>query len=713
MRLVTVVALCSIIFSFQVCQSQIVQLPYGINVGSDLAIGHFKADNDDYFSGYSWNSYFNDNLPQLYKSSRSGEFAYEIPVAAEESDNRFDVTLYFVETDAGLSSKGSRLFKLSVNYKIVNEFDVFGTAESNTMSYTFKSILPRDGKIRIGLEKSNGDPMLSAFLIAEENYRVKEGALVDLDSVNIGGENVNGFHMESDLLFNSTDNSTETYKDEGDEKSVFSTGRRSTNVTTIAFLIKTDEPDNAKFSLDLLFRETEMWHQGDRVMELIINGKSEGIVDVLQHHERKDEVTKTFYDISSGTDGISVELVPLKDVSILSGFILRTYRNVGILEVNAEESTDGNDGENEEDNGKDTAEDSEEDNGGENEEETEEEEIENDEEQSELAKGQESSDFPAWNEFEVEDTSEVVPRHENCAVELGGKFYLIGGRRIQAVNVFDPKNRSWSQLSEPPFEINHCQCVAIGDKILIGMVFTGEFPNEIAVEHLMWFHPETDSWTNGTDIPVDRRRGSAATVVRGSKVFFINGNVGGHGAHSVSLNFFDAYDTETEEWEVLPSSPNGRDHGHAAIVENGKKIVVIGGRLSGVPNLFDASVSSVDIFEFDNDEDTSGKWTTAQDEMRYPGGGAIVEAIDDKTVVLSGGEGLGKVWGRTVIFDTESERFLDLNQGDMVYARHGTQLIRCKNGLYAIQGSGGQGGSPELSSVEVFTKDGSPPDVCE
>lgn len=99
--------------------------------------------------------------------------------------------------------------------------------------------------------------------------------------------------------------------------------------------------------------------------------------------------------------------------------------------------------------------------------------------------------------------------------------------------------------------------------------------------------------------------------------------------------------------------------------------------------------------------------------MKYPSGGAIVAAVDENTVVLAGGEGLGKVWGRTVIFDSRTERFLELNQGEMVRARHGTQLVRCKNGLYAIQGSGGQGGAPELYDVEVFTMDGNPPEECE
>lgn len=219
------------------------------------------------------------------------------------------MTLYFVETDVILSSRGSRIFEISVNDKTVNEFDFYGTSGSNPMSFTFKSILPIDEIIKIGLQKSIGDPMLSAVLIADENYRVLEGSLVTLNSTNVGGDSMDGFQMENDFLF---DNTTELHSVEGDINNVFSTGRRSTNATSLSFQIKTDEQDDAKFTLELLFKETKMWHQRDRVMELKINGKSQGIVDVLQYNDQNDELSRHFMISAPTVAAFSLNSYPSK-----------------------------------------------------------------------------------------------------------------------------------------------------------------------------------------------------------------------------------------------------------------------------------------------------------------------------------------------------------------------------------------------------------------
>ena len=51
------------------------------------------------------------------------------------------------------------------------------------------------------------------------------------------------------------------------------------------------------------------------------------------------------------------------------------------------------------------------------------------------------------------------PRHEHCAVSLGGQSYLIGGRGIKPVDEYDGATGIWSPKKEPSFdaEINHMQ----------------------------------------------------------------------------------------------------------------------------------------------------------------------------------------------------------------------------------------------------------------
>ena len=38
----------------------------------------------------------------------------------------------------------------------------------------------------------------------------------------------------------------------------------------------------------------------------------------------------------------------------------------------------------------------------------------------------------------IKPTGEPVARHEAAFVEVGGKFYLIGGRRMNPVSIYDP-----------------------------------------------------------------------------------------------------------------------------------------------------------------------------------------------------------------------------------------------------------------------------------
>jgi hypothetical protein len=59
----------------------------------------------------------------------------------------------------------------------------------------------------------------------------------------------------------------------------------------------------------------------------------------------------------------------------------------------------------------------------------------------------------------VSDANGTAPlaRHENGFVEVNGKFYLIGGRSIKSVNIFDPSTRVWTAGAAPPIELHHFQ----------------------------------------------------------------------------------------------------------------------------------------------------------------------------------------------------------------------------------------------------------------
>ena len=68
-----------------------------------------------------------------------------------------------------------------------------------------------------------------------------------------------------------------------------------------------------------------------------------------------------------------------------------------------------------------------------------------------------AEETPLWQPLET--INKPHARHEAAFVECDGRFYLLGGRRVQPVDIFDPATRTWSEGSRPPIEIHHFQPV--------------------------------------------------------------------------------------------------------------------------------------------------------------------------------------------------------------------------------------------------------------
>jgi hypothetical protein len=85
--------------------------------------------------------------------------------------------------------------------------------------------------------------------------------------------------------------------------------------------------------------------------------------------------------------------------------------------------------------------------------------------------------LPAWIEVNPDDIG-VTARHEACFVMVGRKAYLLAGRGIKPVNIYNPITRTWVNGTAPPKEIHHTQCVAVDDSIWIVSSWTGGFPKE-------------------------------------------------------------------------------------------------------------------------------------------------------------------------------------------------------------------------------------------
>jgi len=308
--------------------------------------------------------------------------------------------------------------------------------------------------------------------------------------------------------------------------------------------------------------------------------------------------------------------------------------------------------------------------------------------------GQDSLQNYSWHQIKAE--GEVTGRHENGFVEYKGLFYLIGGRGVKPVNVFNPETNIWVAKNNSPFEIHHFQPVVYKNAIYLLGAMTGPYPKEKPIENIWIYYPESDKWEKGPEIPVEYQRGGAGAVLRNDCIYLIGGIEYGH--TSGTNNRFDCYNIKENKWTSLTKAPHIRDHFSAVLVDD--KIYCIGGRNTSVhyPDAFNAFFSAtipyVDVYDF-----KSGLWYTLKEELPVPTAAGGVIAFDDK-IIYMGGEGEQKTaYNQTQCLNTKDGSWSMLNV--LSTGRHGSGAIVWKNKIYFAAGSPNQGGG-NMNSIEVF-----------
>ncbi len=298
----------------------------------------------------------------------------------------------------------------------------------------------------------------------------------------------------------------------------------------------------------------------------------------------------------------------------------------------------------------------------------------------------------AWETVAAE--GEPTARHEASLVAYKGKLYLIGGRRINPVDVYDPATNTWEAKSPTPIELHHFQAVVVGDAIYLIGAMTGGWPNEIPLEQVIAYYPETDTFEFLHEIPEDRRRGGAGAVVHDGKIYLTGGITNGH--MDGFKPWLDSYDPATGAWEVLPDAPHARDHFQTVIVDD--KLYAFAGRRSRyrTGDSFGLTTNYGNIFDL-----STGKWEQVAEATAIPthraGNMAIAWGAE---VVIGGGESGTQVPAHDEVeaFDTRSNTWRawpDLQRG-----RHGSGFAIIDGYLYTASGCGNRGGQPELTSLE-------------
>lgn len=296
----------------------------------------------------------------------------------------------------------------------------------------------------------------------------------------------------------------------------------------------------------------------------------------------------------------------------------------------------------------------------------------------------------------VATTNEPDERHENGFVEYDGKMYLMGGRGLKRVEIFDPSTNTWSDGAFPSFQMHHFQAVVYNNLIYVIGAYTGTCCDaETGVTHVWIYNPQTDSWAQSHEIPVDRRRGSTGTVVYNNKIYIVGGLEGGHGDPATAYAWFDEYDPATGQWKVLPDAPRVRDHFHATLY-NGK-MYLIGGRNSSVTSITGATIGEVDVYDF-----SSGNWSTLASSKNLPTPrGAPASILYNGQILVIGGETSQTLaHNDTEAFNPITETWSTLST--LVVGRHGTQAAIHDGAVYLPAGSAQKGGAPELDSIERY-----------
>lgn len=291
-------------------------------------------------------------------------------------------------------------------------------------------------------------------------------------------------------------------------------------------------------------------------------------------------------------------------------------------------------------------------------------------------------------------TGEPTARHEATLVGFDGKVFLLGGRRINPVDVYDPATNAWTAKSTTPMELHHFQGVVMGERIYLMGAMTGPYPRETPLEKIVVYYPKDDRFDFVHSIPESRRRGGAGAVFHDGKIYLIGGITNGH--VDGYQNWFDRYDPQTGDWDKMPDAPTARDHFQAVVID--ERLYAAGGRQTSkaTNEVFSKTIAVIDVFDF-----KTGQWLPESEcpLLPTPRAGNSVAAIDGKLVVAGGETGNNKLAHAEVeAYDPKTDTWTtwpSLQRG-----RHGSGLALIGDYVYTASGSGGRGGGPELTSTE-------------
>ncbi|WP_109438165.1 DUF5060 domain-containing protein [Aquimarina sp. AU119] len=297
-----------------------------------------------------------------------------------------------------------------------------------------------------------------------------------------------------------------------------------------------------------------------------------------------------------------------------------------------------------------------------------------------------------WETISVQ--GKPTARHEAGMVAFKDKILLIGGRRINPIDVFDTKTNTWEAKSKTPIELHHFQPVVVEDAVYLIGAMTGKWPNEKPLDRVIIYYPERDEFVYGHTIPKHRRRGGAGVVYHNNKIYLVGGITNGH--VDGYKPWLDEYDPKTGAWKVLDDAPDARDHFQAVVANN--KLYAFAGRRTSKKTNQDMALTNTygNIYDFE-----TGKWETVTNILEIPTQRAGNSAFSwNNDIIIGGGESMAHEAAHNEVEAYNSKTKTWSKWPSLLQGRHGTGFAIIGDYVYIASGSGNRGGGPELTSIE-------------
>ncbi len=175
-----------------------------------------------------------------------------------------------------------------------------------------------------------------------------------------------------------------------------------------------------------------------------------------------------------------------------------------------------------------------------------------------------------------------VPRSSNSTCIVDGKIYIIGGVaanrkqwRLDSVDIYDTATDTWTEAKS----MNHARggasvSIVNGKIYVMGGMGWPQIPNHPGpfLSSVEVFDPKNNQWTEITEMPAPKA-GHTASVING-KIYVIGGGFRDNDEFKY-LSTVEVYDPETDRWTQEPDMPIGRCVHRAEVIN--ENIYIFGG----------------------------------------------------------------------------------------------------------------------------------------